>query len=80
MTNIFGGRDPTRPIAPAFTKMTPQIDISQGPGGMLNNPVLFARLGKMPRQSGRKRASSPNAQSPRRPQAGGSGIAPGGGL
>lgn len=44
----FTGRDPTRPVAPAFTKLA---DIAEraakrkAAGGLLSDPAMMAKLG-----------------------------------
>lgn len=49
---MMNGKDPTRPIAPAFVKPVPAADAvpkrkgKQAPtGGLMSHPVLYARLG-----------------------------------
>lgn len=48
--NDMMGRDPTRPVAPAFTKAPPKQDTQaprstkRMPGGLVTHPILFAKL------------------------------------
>lgn len=45
------GRDPTKPESPAFVKPLPKLDLAAKrkkplpTGGLMNHPVLYARLG-----------------------------------
>lgn len=49
MNNIESKRDPTRPVAPAFTKLQPQVDIMErqrarkAKGGLVP-PMMFAKM------------------------------------
>lgn len=59
MNNFDNRRDPTRPLPPAFTKLTPPVDIMerqaarQAKGG-LATPMLYARLDAIRGTKGRK--------------------------
>lgn len=43
--DTFTGRDPTRPVAAAFTKLT-DIAKRKAAGGLLSDPSMVAKLGK----------------------------------
>lgn len=45
----FTGRDPTRPVAPAFTKMSDVVELHakrRAAAGLLSDPAMVAKLGK----------------------------------
>jgi len=45
---VIQGKDPTQPIAPAYVKPLPKLDIAKKKaptGGLMSHPVLYARLG-----------------------------------
>lgn len=61
MNNFDNRRDPTRPLPPAFTKLTPQVDLMERQAarrakGGLAPPMLYAKLDAIRGTKGKRNA------------------------